>query len=133
MLNYIFQTTAGLLPTLLIVAVLVFLFVHMLPGDPARLAAGRDADEATVQLVRQSWGWTSHRQSSSCISSRAWCKATSGTSMRTRRPVAVGIGEALYAPPAAHHLQHGLVGGVWHGDRHHLGRVPQSVAPTVWG
>ena len=56
MLNYFFKRLLGLLPTLLIVAVLVFLFVHMLPGDPARLAAGQDADEATVQLVRQELG-----------------------------------------------------------------------------
>jgi glutathione transport system permease protein len=36
--------------------VLVFLFVHLLPGDPARLAAGQEADEATVELVRQDLG-----------------------------------------------------------------------------
>jgi ABC-type dipeptide/oligopeptide/nickel transport system permease component len=46
MLNYFLKRLLGLLPTLLIVAVLVFLFVHMLPGDPARLAAGPDADAA---------------------------------------------------------------------------------------
>ena len=56
MLNYFLKRLAGLLPTLLIVSVLVFLFVHMLPGDPARLAAGQDADEATVALVRQDLG-----------------------------------------------------------------------------
>ena len=39
MLNYVIKRLLGLIPTLLIVAVLVFLFVHMLPGDPARLIA----------------------------------------------------------------------------------------------
>ena len=56
MFNYFIKRLLGLTPTLLIVAVLVFFFVHMLPGDPARLAAGIDADEQTVQLVRQELG-----------------------------------------------------------------------------
>ena len=50
MTSYFIKRLLGLLPTLLIVAVLVFLFVHMLPGDPARLAAGPDADPQTVAL-----------------------------------------------------------------------------------
>lgn len=35
MLNYVIKRLLGLIPTLFIVSVLVFLFVHMLPGDPA--------------------------------------------------------------------------------------------------
>jgi glutathione transport system permease protein len=56
MLTYFVKRLLGLIPTLLIVAVLVFLFVHLLPGDPARLAAGVDASPETVQLVRQDLG-----------------------------------------------------------------------------
>ena len=56
MLNYFFKRVLGVIPTLLIVAVLVFLFVHLLPGDPARLAAGPEADPATVELVRADLG-----------------------------------------------------------------------------
>ncbi|HEJ9095253.1 TPA: glutathione ABC transporter permease GsiC [Serratia odorifera] len=56
MLNYFVKRLLGLIPTLLIVAVLVFLFVHLLPGDPARLAAGPEADESVVQLVRKDLG-----------------------------------------------------------------------------
>ena len=37
-------------------ASLVFLFVHLLPGDPARLAAGPDATPETVELVRKDLG-----------------------------------------------------------------------------
>jgi glutathione transport system permease protein len=50
------QTTSGRDTHLLIVAVLVFLFVHLLPGDPARLAAGPEADADTVELVRKDLG-----------------------------------------------------------------------------
>ena len=56
MLNYFIKRLLGLIPTLLIVAVLVFLFVHLLPGDPARLMAGQDADPGVVELVRQDLG-----------------------------------------------------------------------------
>jgi glutathione transport system permease protein len=56
MSSYFFKRLFGLLPTLLIVAVLVFLFVHMLPGDPARLAAGPQADSQTVEMVRRDLG-----------------------------------------------------------------------------
>ncbi|ATA23406.1 glutathione ABC transporter permease GsiC [Brenneria goodwinii] len=56
MLNYFIKRLLGLIPTLLIVMVLVFLFVHLLPGDPARLVAGREADAAVIELVRQDLG-----------------------------------------------------------------------------
>lgn len=56
MLNYFLKRLLGLIPTLLIVAVLVFLFVHLLPGDPARLIAGREADADVVAMVRQQLG-----------------------------------------------------------------------------
>src|SRR5215218_575742 len=56
MLQYIVKRLLGLLPTLLLVGLLVFLFVHLLPGDPARLAAGPDANQATVELVRKDLG-----------------------------------------------------------------------------
>ena len=56
MLNYVIKRLLGLIPTLFIVSVLVFLFVHMLPGDPARLIAGPEADAQVIELVRQQLG-----------------------------------------------------------------------------
>lgn len=56
MLNYFIKRLLGLIPTLLIVAVLVFLFVHMLPGDPARIIAGPEADATVVAMLRQQLG-----------------------------------------------------------------------------
>ena len=40
MLRYFIKRLLGMIPTLIIVAVCVFFFIHLLPGDPARLAAG---------------------------------------------------------------------------------------------
>ncbi|WP_299997185.1 glutathione ABC transporter permease GsiC [uncultured Cedecea sp.] len=56
MFNYFLKRLLGLIPTLLIVAVIVFLFVHLLPGDPARIIAGPEADASVIELVREELG-----------------------------------------------------------------------------
>lgn len=93
MLNYVLKRLLGLIPTLLIVAVLVFLFVHLLPGDPARLAAGPEADEATVQLVRQDLGLDKplHIQFVTYFGNAL--QGEFGKSLRTKRPVSQEIAE----------------------------------------
>ena len=96
MLSYFLKRLVGLVPTLLIVAVLVFLFVHMLPGDPARLAAGQDADEQTVALVRKDLGLDRplHQQFANFFGHML--QGDFGTSIRTRRPVSAEVLERLF-------------------------------------
>jgi glutathione transport system permease protein len=93
MLKYFIKRLLGLAPTLLIVAVLVFLFVHMLPGDPARLAAGQDADEQTVELVRKELGLDRPLPEQFVSYFSNMLQGDFGTSMRTRRPVSTEIAE----------------------------------------
>jgi glutathione transport system permease protein len=93
MTSYFIKRLFGLLPTLLIVAVLVFLFVHMLPGDPARLAAGPDADPQTVALVRQDLGLDRPLPEQFVSFFTRMLHGDFGTSMRTRRPVSTEIAE----------------------------------------
>ncbi|WP_019938546.1 glutathione ABC transporter permease GsiC [Bordetella sp. FB-8] len=93
MLSYFLKRLLGLIPTLLIVAVLVFLFVHMLPGDPARLAAGQDADAHTVQLVREELGLDKPLPVQFANYFVRLLHGDLGTSIRTRRPVIDVIGE----------------------------------------
>jgi glutathione transport system permease protein len=93
MLNYFIKRMLGLTPTLLIVSVLVFMFVHLLPGDPARLAAGQDADETTVALVRQELGLDRPLPEQFVSFFTNMVKGDFGTSLRTRRPVSVEISE----------------------------------------
>ncbi|MCD0503541.1 glutathione ABC transporter permease GsiC [Bordetella petrii] len=93
MLNYFLKRLMGLAPTLLIVAVLVFLFVHMLPGDPARLAAGQDADLETVELVRKELGLDKPLPEQFVRFFTNIVQGDLGTSIRTRRPVSVEIAE----------------------------------------
>lgn len=91
MLNYFLKRLLGLIPTLLIVAVLVFLFVHMLPGDPARLVAGPEADEAVVQLVRQDLGLDKPLPQQFVRFFVNILQGDFGTSMVSKRPVSEEI------------------------------------------
>ncbi|MDA8447348.1 glutathione ABC transporter permease GsiC [Paracidovorax valerianellae] len=93
MLNYFLKRLLGLLPTLLIVAVLVFLFVHMLPGDPARLAAGQDADEATIAMVRHDLGLDRPLPEQFVHFFTRMVQGDFGKSIRTGRTVAAEISE----------------------------------------
>ena len=93
MLNFILKRLLGLLPTLLIVAALVFLFVHLLPGDPARLAAGPEAGEEVVQMIRKDLGLDlpMHQQFVRFMGNAL--QGDFGISLRSKRPVSTEIAE----------------------------------------
>jgi len=93
MLTYLVKRLTGMIPTLLLVAVVVFLFVHMLPGDPARLAAGPDADQTTVDLVRAELGLDLPLPQQFARYFSHLLQGDLGTSLRTKRPVATEISE----------------------------------------
>ncbi|OUM02280.1 glutathione ABC transporter permease GsiC [Variovorax sp. JS1663] len=93
MTQYVLKRLLGLLPTLLIVAVLVFLFVHMLPGDPARLAAGPDASPETVALVRADLGLDKPMPQQFLNFFTNILQGDFGRSLRSKRPVSTEIAE----------------------------------------
>ncbi|MBS0342880.1 MAG: glutathione ABC transporter permease GsiC [Proteobacteria bacterium] len=93
MTQYVIKRLLGLLPTLLIVAVLVFFYVHMLPGDPARLAAGADATPETVALVRQELGLDKSLPQQFVSFFVNLVQGDLGTSLRSRRPVSTEIAD----------------------------------------
>src|SRR6478735_5239557 len=93
MLQYIVKRLLGLIPTLLLVGALAFLFVHLLPGDPARLAAGPDATPETVDLVRQDLGLDKPLAQQFLRFVSGVVHGDFGRSLRTKRPVSVEIGE----------------------------------------
>ena len=93
--RYLLKRLLGLIPTLLIVAVLVFGFVHMLPGDPARLAAGPEAGPETIELVRKDLGLALplHQQFIRFFGNAL--QGDFGKSVRTKRPVSQEIAERI--------------------------------------
>jgi len=73
--------------------VLVFLFVHLLPGDPARLAAGPEADDATIALVRSDLGLDRPLPAQFVNFFTKIAHGDFGMSTRSKRPVSTEIGE----------------------------------------
>src|SRR5579864_4033239 len=96
MTQYIIKRLLGLLPTLVLVGFLVFLLVHLLPGDPARLAAGVDATPETVELVRKDLGLDKSLLQQFVRFATGVVRGDFGRSLRTKRPVASEIGERFW-------------------------------------
>ena len=93
MLAYFLRRLAGTIPVLITVSILVFGFVRLLPGDPARLVAGPDASAADVEAVRQELGldrpiyWQYAHYVAEIF------RGNLGRSSRTRQPVSYEIGQ----------------------------------------
>lgn len=91
MFSYVVKRLLGLIPTLFIVAVLVFLFVHLLPGDPARLIAGPEADAQVIDMVRSQLGLDKPLWSQFLNYMGNVLQGDFGTSLVSRRPVSEEI------------------------------------------
>lgn len=87
MFRYIVKRLLGMIPTLLIVSIFIFMFVHMIPGDPARLVAGPDASYEDVELVRKELGLDKPMVTQYFSYIGNLLQGDLGTSMKTKRPV----------------------------------------------
>ena len=58
MLDFLVRRIAISTVTFLLITLIVFIGVRMIPGDPARVMAGTDADEAGLQEIRAKYGLT---------------------------------------------------------------------------
>jgi len=56
MLRYILRRLFYMIPILFGVSIVIFLILHLVPGDPARLVAGPDATLEDVEIIRSSLG-----------------------------------------------------------------------------
>ncbi|TCP29553.1 glutathione transport system permease protein [Scopulibacillus darangshiensis] len=50
--KYVIKRIIGIIPLLVVVSFIVFLFIHLIPGDPARLIAGKEATVKEIQAIR---------------------------------------------------------------------------------
>ncbi|MHA3904352.1 glutathione ABC transporter permease GsiC [Castellaniella sp. WN] len=135
MFSYIIKRLLGMIPTLLLVMAVVFLFVHALPGDPARLAAGAEADQATVEIVRHQLGLDRPLPQQFVRYVSHLSHGDLGNSLRTKRPVAEEIGERFMPTltltltsmiwSVVFGLAIGVVSAVWRN------RLPDHVGMTV--
>ena len=83
---YIVRRVLSVTPTLLGVTFAVFMFVHVLPGDPARLMAGMDATADSLQSVRKSLGLDRPLWVQYGIYLNGWPTGTSVYQIGIRRP-----------------------------------------------
>lgn len=93
MLTYFVKRLLGMIPTLLLVSVVAVSLKNMLPGDPARLAAGPEADQATVDLVRQELGLDLPLPQQFVRYFSHLLQGDLGVSLRTKRPVSTEIAD----------------------------------------
>jgi len=92
LLKFIGRRLLTVIPIILIVSVLVFLMIHVMPGDPARIIAGENASEDDVQNVRVRLGLDKpiHEQYFNWIVRAV--QGDLGRSARTGRPVTEEVG-----------------------------------------
>lgn len=77
----------GALPLLLGITLIAFLIVHLIPGDPAQVVAGPDADAATLELVRTNLGLDRPLHEQYAIFLGRLVQGELGTSFQSRQTV----------------------------------------------
>lgn len=97
MVNYIVRRLLMLVPMLLSVSLAVFVTLHLIPGDPARMAAGPDATEADVEQIRTNYGLDKPFVAQYGIYLQKLLKGDLGESFQTLAPVTEGIARTFPA------------------------------------
>ncbi|WP_039042193.1 glutathione ABC transporter permease GsiC [Sporosarcina sp. ZBG7A] len=93
MLRFLGKRLLQIIPILILVSIFIFLFVHMIPGDPARLVAGEDATIEDVELVRKELGLDKPITEQYITYMKNLFQGDFGKSLKTNRDVSYEIGE----------------------------------------
>src|SRR5574342_110988 len=97
MLRYILRRLLYMTPILFGVSLVIFLILHLVPGDPARLVAGLDATQEDVKIIRSSLGLDRPLP----VQYLSWLgnvfRGDLGRSTRTHRPVTHELGLTIPA------------------------------------
>lgn len=95
MLDFLARRLGISVITFLLITVIVFAGVRMIPGDPARVLAGTDADEAGLQEIRAKYGLNDPLP----VQYTRWLalavRGDLGESIRTREPVVKTVAAKL--------------------------------------
>ncbi|CDZ54452.1 ABC transporter permease [Neorhizobium galegae] len=97
MANYIIRRLLMLVPMLLGVSLAVFLILHLIPGDPAQMAAGPDATPADVEQIRTNYGLDKPFVAQYGIYLSKLMHGDLGDSFQTLAPVTEGIARTFPA------------------------------------
>jgi peptide/nickel transport system permease protein len=89
---YIVRRVISMVPSLLIASVIIFLFIHLIPGDPAEVMLGDQATEFQIQELRRAIGLDRPLPEQYAIWLSGVIRGDLGTSIFFRQPVARIIG-----------------------------------------
>jgi hypothetical protein len=92
---FVLRRLSSALPTLFAVSLLVFLFVDLIPGDPAQILAGPTASNEEIESIRKFLGLNEPLLSRYGQFLRGIFDPAVATSFRTHRPVVVELAERL--------------------------------------
>lgn len=87
LLQYIIRRIVEMIPILLVVSIIIFLFTHLIPGDPARLVAGKDATLEEVTIIRSELGLDKPIVEQYVTYMGNLFQGDLGTSLKTRMPI----------------------------------------------
>ena len=95
MIRYVGRRLLTALITVWLVATAGFLLVEMIPGDPARSLAGPSASEATVQRIREAYGFDDPLPQRYLLTMTRMVQGDLGDSFSRGEPVATVIARSL--------------------------------------
>ena len=98
MLKYFFKRCAAIVPVLVVVSILACGFVRLLPGDPARMMAGPEADSATIEMLRSQLGLDRSLPVQYLTYMGSLLRGDLGRSLKTKLPVFQEL-RLRYLPP----------------------------------
>lgn len=87
MAKYVFKRILTLIPVLICVSIVVFMMVHLLPGDPARVIAGEAATLEDIEIIREALGFNKSLPEQYIDYVRKLLKGDLGQSYVTKRPI----------------------------------------------
>ncbi|MBW2148717.1 MAG: ABC transporter permease [Deltaproteobacteria bacterium] len=87
MQDYTIRRLLQLIPVILSVTVIIFLMLHLIPGDPAEILAGEEATMEDIHAIREQLGLDKPLIVQYFTYMKNIARGDLGRSMRTRRPV----------------------------------------------
>ncbi|GGE51282.1 ABC di/oligopeptide transporter inner membrane subunit [Primorskyibacter flagellatus] len=123
MLKLIAFRIAQAIPVMLVVAVLTFLLMHLLPGDPATIIAGDQADQASIDQIRrdlgldrpvpvQLWHWIVNLAQGDFGRSLMLNQAVADA-VKERLPVTLSLAMLAFAITLPFGIAFGVIAAVW--------------------
>lgn len=96
-MNYLIRRLVLLIPTMFGLSLLTFAISHVVPADPAKLAAGPRASEAMIETIRQQFGLDQPLPRQYVTYLGDLLRGNFGDSILTRRPVGDDLKERFPA------------------------------------